>query len=54
MEMRGLSSSWEDIYKLIRSQGCRGWFVIWITWRNGDMFAGVGILDKFLRNACLL
>ena len=38
----------------IRSHGRSGWFATRIIWRNGDMFAGVGTLDKFIGNACLL
>lgn len=52
--MRGRSSSCEGIYKLIKSHGCKGWFAMRVTWRNGDMFAGVGILERLPGNACLL
>ena len=39
---------------LIRSQGCRGWLAMRVIWRNEDMSTGVGILEMFRRNACLL
>ena len=39
---------------LIRNQGCRGWLAIRIIWRNGDMPAGVGILEMLPGNVCLL
>ena len=52
--MRGMSSSCEGMYKLIRSQGCKGWLAIRVIWRYGDILAGVGILDRLLGNACVL
>ena len=52
--MRGMSSSCEGMYKLMRSQGCKGWFAMRVIWRNGDISAGVGSLDRLLRKACVL
>ena len=52
--MRGKSSSCEGMYKLIKSQGCKGWFAMRVIWRNGDISAGVGILERLSGNACLL
>ena len=49
-----MSSSCEDIYKLIRSQGYKGWFAMRVIWRNEDIFASVGILARFPGNACVL
>ena len=50
--MRGRSSSCEGMYKLIKSRGCKGWFAMRVIWRNGDIFAGVGILERLQGNAC--
>ena len=52
--MRGRSSSCEGIYRLSRSQGCRGWLAMRVIWRKWDMAAGVGILEMLLGNACLM
>ena len=49
--MRGMSSSCEGMYNLIRSQGFKGWFAMRVIWRNGDISSGVGILDRLLGNA---
>ena len=49
-----MSSSCEGMYKLIKSQGCKGWFAMRVIWRNGDMSAGVGILARLPGNACVL
>ena len=52
--MRGRSSSCEGMYRLISSQGCMGWFVIRVIWRNGNTSTGVGILERLPGNACFI
>ena len=37
-----------------KSPGCKGWFAMHIIWKNGDISAGVGLLERLLGNACLL
>ena len=44
----------EGMYKLIRSQGCRGWLAMRVIWRNGDMSTGMEILKMLPGSACLL
>ena len=49
-----MSSSCDGMYKLIRSQDCKGWFAMRVIWRNGNIFADVGILARLPGNACFL
>ena len=49
-----MSSKCVGIYMCMISQGICGWFFIFIICRYGEMFAGVGILVTFPRNAYLL
>jgi hypothetical protein len=49
--MRVMSSMWVGIYKCIRKNVGRGWFVILIICRYGEMLVVVGILVTFPGNA---
>ena len=50
-----LKSSLSDgMYRCIISQDCKGWFLMCIICRYGNMFIGVGIFFMLLGNAYLL
>jgi hypothetical protein len=46
-----MSSMWVGMYKCIRKYEARGWLVILIICRYGDMSSVVGIFVIFLGNA---
>jgi hypothetical protein len=49
--MRVMSSMCVGMYRCIKKYADSGWFVIFIIWRYGEMFAVRGILVIFPRNA---
>jgi hypothetical protein len=48
--MRVMSSMWVGMYRCSKKYVGRGWFVILIICRYGDMLVVVGILEIFPRN----
>ena len=53
--MMRCGSSWVRVlYMFIRSHGWSGWFVIWIIWKNNDVFAGLEMLERLHGIVCML
>jgi hypothetical protein len=52
MGIRLMSSLWVGMYRCIKKYVERGWFVILIICRYGEMLAVVEILVMFPGNAC--